>query len=129
PGANPDNERGIRNVADALDRVFAAHRGRCQVLLETAAGQGSCLGSRFEELRRMRDLSKSPDRIAICVDTCHVFAAGYDLATDKGYDATFAEFDRVLGIASVRAFHLNDSMKPLGARVDRHEHVCKGETG
>jgi deoxyribonuclease-4 len=129
PGANADKERGLRNVADALDRTFAAHRGRCQVLLETAAGQGSCLGSRFEELRRIRELSENADRIAICLDTCHVFAAGYDLSTDKGYDATFADFDRVLGLKLLRAFHLNDSMKPLGCRVDRHEHVCKGEIG
>jgi deoxyribonuclease IV len=129
PGANADRERGLRNVADALDRTFAAHSGRCQVLLETAAGQGSCLGSRFEELRRIGDLSKSPDRIAICVDTCHVFAAGYDVASEKGYEATFDELDRVVGLKLVRAFHLNDSMKPLGCRVDRHEHVCKGEIG
>ena len=129
PGANADRQRGLRNVADALDRTFAAHSGRCQVLLETAAGQGSCLGSRFEELRRIRDLSKSPDRIAICVDTCHVFAAGYDVASEKGYEATFDELDWVVGLKLVRAFHLNDSMKPLGCRVDRHEHVCKGEIG
>jgi deoxyribonuclease-4 len=129
PGANADKERGLRNVADALDRTFAAHGGRCQVLLETAAGQGSCLGSRFEELRRIRELSKSPEQIAICVDTCHVFAAGYDVSTEEGYEATFNEFDRVLGLKLIRAFHLNDSMKPLGCRVDRHEHVCKGEIG
>jgi deoxyribonuclease-4 len=129
PGANADRERGLRNVADALDRTFAAQRGRCQVLLETAAGQGSCLGSRFEELRRIRELTKNPERIAVCVDTCHVFAAGYDVASEKGYDVMFDELDRVLGLDLVRAFHLNDSMKPLGCRVDRHEHVCKGEIG
>jgi deoxyribonuclease IV len=129
PGANPDKERGLRNVAEALDRVFGAHRGRCRVLLETAAGQGSCLGSRFEELRRMRELSKNPDRIAVCVDTCHVFAAGYDISTERGYDQTFAELDRIVGLDLVLVFHLNDSMKPLGSRVDRHEHVCKGEIG
>src|SRR5438874_10586661 len=129
PGANADKERGLRNVSEALDRAFAAHRGRCQVLLETAAGQGSGLGSRFEELRRIRDLSKYPDRIAVCVDTCHVFAAGYDVSTEDGYDQVFAELDRVLGLSLIRAFHLNDSIKPLGCRVDRHEHVCKGEIG
>lgn len=129
PGANPDKERGLRNVADALDRAFAARRSACEVLLETAAGQGSSLGSRFEELRRMRDLSKNPDRIAVCVDTCHVFAAGYDISTERGYQQTFDELDRIVGLASIRAFHLNDSMKPLGCRVDRHEQVCKGEIG
>jgi deoxyribonuclease IV len=129
PGANPDNPRGLRNVAAALDRVFDAHKGACKVLLETAAGQGSALGSRFEELRTIRDLCRSPDRIAICVDTCHVFAAGYDISTDRAYESTFEQFDLVLGIGSIRAFHLNDSVKPLGCRVDRHEHVCKGEIG
>ena len=129
PGAHADKERGIRNVAEGLDRAFAAHQGRCQVLLETAAGQGSALGSRFEELRAIRDACKSPDRVALCVDTCHVFAAGYDIASDRGYESTFEQFDRVLGIQQIRAFHLNDSVKPLGCRVDRHEHVCKGEIG
>src|SRR5207248_5309487 len=98
PGANPDRARGIRLIADALDRTFAAHRGDCRVLLETAAGQGSSIGSRFEELREIRELCKSPDRVAICVDTCHVFAAGYDLGTEKAYDATFGELDRILGL-------------------------------
>jgi deoxyribonuclease-4 len=129
PGSHPDNRKGIHNVAAALDEVFAAHRGACQVLLETAAGQGSYVGSRFEELRSIRDSSRSPDRIAICLDTCHVFAAGYDISNERGYESTFEQFDRILGIRSIRAFHLNDSVKPLGSRVDRHEHVCKGEIG
>ena len=129
PGANPDKQRGLANVANALDRVFSAHGGRCQVLLETAAGQGSALGTRFEELRQIRDASKSPDRIAVCFDTCHVFAAGYDISSDRGYDSTFEQFDRVVGIDRLRVFHLNDSVKSLGCRVDRHEHVCKGEIG
>jgi len=129
PGANPDKQRGLANVANALDRVFSAHGGRCQVLLETAAGQGSALGTRFEELRQIRDASKSPDRIAVCFDTCHVFAAGYDISSDRGYDSTFEQFDRMLGIDRLWVFHLNDSVKSLGCRVDRHEHVCKGEIG
>ena len=129
PGANPDCKQGLRNVAEALDRVFASHKGRCKVLLETAAGQGSCLGSRFEELRTIRDLCRSPDRIAVCLDTCHVFAAGYDISTEKALASTLERFDEVLGIESIHAFHLNDSVKPLGSRVDRHEHVCKGEIG
>jgi deoxyribonuclease-4 len=129
PGANQDSQRGVRNVAEALDRVFAAHQGPCKVLLETAAGQGSCLGSRFEELRQIRDLCHSPERIAVCLDTCHVFAAGYDIATERSLESTLERFDEVLGLGSIKAFHLNDSVKPLGSRVDRHEHVCKGEIG
>lgn len=129
PGACPDTARGLKAVAEALDRAFAAHRGDCAVLLETAAGQGSTLGRTFEELREIRDQVRSPERVGVCLDTCHVFAAGYDLSTDRGYDETFRKFDEVLGIGLLKAFHLNDSMKPLGCRVDRHEHVCKGEIG
>ena len=129
PGSRPETERGLAAIAEGLDRTFAAHQGACVVLLETAAGQGSALGRTFEELREICDRCKSPDRVAVCLDTCHVFAAGYDLSTDRAYDQTFEKFDRVLGTKLIRAFHLNDSMKPLGCRVDRHEHVCKGEIG
>jgi len=129
PGSCPETQKGLAAIAEALDRVFAAHKGRCLVLLETAAGQGSSLGRTFEELREIRDRCKSPGRVAICVDTCHVFAAGYDISTDSAYDETFQKFDDVLGCKLIRAFHLNDSMKPLGCRVDRHEQACKGEIG
>ncbi|MGZ6123631.1 MAG: deoxyribonuclease IV [Myxococcales bacterium] len=129
PGSCPDTARGLAAVAEALERTFVAHKGDCIVLLETAAGQGSALGRTFEELRAIRDQVRSPERVAICLDTCHVFAAGYDLSTDRGYDETFKKFDQMLGIGLLKAFHLNDSMKPLGCRVDRHEHVCKGEIG
>jgi deoxyribonuclease-4 len=129
PGSCSETSRGLAAVAEALDRTFAAHKGRCMVLLETAAGQGSALGRTFEELREIRDRVRSPERVGICLDTCHVFAAGYDISTDSGYDALFESFDQALGIGLLRAFHLNDSMKPLGCRVDRHEHVCKGEIG
>jgi deoxyribonuclease-4 len=129
PGSCPDTASGLKAVAEALDRTFAAHKGRCLVLLETAAGQGSTLGTTFEELREIRDQVRSPERIAFCLDTCHVFAAGYDISTDRGYDETFKHFDELLGIKLLKTFHLNDSMKPLGSRVDRHEHVCKGAIG
>jgi len=129
PGSNADTAKGLRLVGEALDRTFAAHKGKCVVLLETAAGQGVSLGRTFEELRDIRSHCHSPRRLAVCLDTCHVFAAGYDISTDRGYDETFGQFDRVLGIGLLRAFHLNDSMKPLGCHVDRHAHVCKGEIG
>jgi deoxyribonuclease-4 len=129
PGSNSDIDGGLSLIAKALDRAFALHKGECLVLLETAAGQGSALGRTFEELREIRDRCASPDRVAICLDTCHVFAAGYDLSTDRAYDQTFARFDEVLGCELIKVFHLNDSVKPLGCRVDRHEHVCKGEIG
>jgi deoxyribonuclease-4 len=129
PGSCPDTARGLKAVAEALDQTFAAHKGDCLVLLETAAGQGSALGRTFEELRAIRDQVRSPERVAFCLDTCHVFAAGYDISTDRGYDETFKQFDELLDIKRLKAFHLNDSVKPLGCRVDRHEHVCKGEIG
>ena len=129
PGSCPETDRGLSAIAEGLDRTFAAHQGACVVLLETAAGQGNALGRTFEELRAIRDRCKSPNRVAVCLDTCHVFAAGYDLGSDRAYDQTFEKFDQVLGIGLIRAFHLNDSVKPLGCRVDRHEHVCKGEIG
>lgn len=129
PGSCAETDKGLTAIAKALDAAFKAHKGPCKVLLETAAGQGSALGRTFEELRDIRDRCKSPERVAVCLDTCHVFAAGYDISSDRGYDQTFDKFDDVLGIELLQAFHLNDSMKPLGCRVDRHEHVCKGEIG
>jgi deoxyribonuclease IV len=129
PGSCAETARGLRAIAEGLDRTFAAHQGKCLVLLETAAGQGSALGRTFEELAEIISLCKSPERVGVCLDTCHVFAAGYDISSDRGYDETFREFGRVLGIERLRAFHLNDSMKPLGCRVDRHEQVGKGEIG
>ncbi|HUJ27517.1 MAG TPA: deoxyribonuclease IV [Myxococcales bacterium] len=129
PGSCAETAKGLEAVSQALDRTFAAHKGKCMVLLETAAGQGSALGRTFEEIAAMIDRCKSPERVAVCLDTCHVFAAGYDISSDKGYDETFRQFTKVLGIERLKAFHLNDSMKPLGCRVDRHEHVCKGEIG
>lgn len=129
PGSHADPARGARNVAAALDDAFAEAPGRCQVLLETAAGQGSALGRAFEELRDMRDRVQTPGRVAVCLDTCHVFAAGYDVSSERGYDQVFAAFDRVLGLSALKAFHLNDSKKPLGCRVDRHEHPGQGCIG
>jgi deoxyribonuclease-4 len=129
PGSNADTRAGLRNIARGLDQTFAAHRGACQVLLETAAGQGVSLGRSFAELREIRDQVRSPARVAVCLDTCHVFAAGYDLSTERGYHETFDEFERTLGIELLKAFHLNDSVKPLGCRVDRHELAGKGEIG
>jgi deoxyribonuclease-4 len=101
------------------------------LLVETTAGQGSSLGWRFEQVAAIRDAVPGArrKRVGVCVDTCHVFAAGYDLTTEAGYERTIAELDRVVGLEHVRAFHLNDSKKPLGCRVDRHEHIGEGAMG
>lgn len=121
---------GLTRIAAALDEVHARCPGfRVQVLLETTAGQGSNLGYRFEHLARILELVQHPDRLGICLDTCHVFAAGYPLAPPAEYRKTFKTFDRLLGLNRLRAFHLNDSVKPLGSRVDRHAHLGQGCLG
>jgi deoxyribonuclease-4 len=127
-GAGVDN--GVDQVARSLDRIHAMLPGHKVVtLLETAAGQGSCLGCTFEELGKIIDLVDDKKRVGICVDTCHIFAAGYDIRTRDGWERTADEIERYVGIARVGAFHLNDSKKPLGSRVDRHEHIGEGCIG
>jgi deoxyribonuclease-4 len=132
PGAHMDSgeEAGLARVAAALDEVHARCLGfRVQVLLETTAGQGTCLGHRFDHLRRILELVQDPGRLGVCLDTCHVFAAGYALAPEAEYRATMRVFDKVIGLGRLRVFHVNDSQKPLGSRVDRHAHIGKGHLG
>jgi deoxyribonuclease-4 len=121
---------GIRRIAAALDRVFRETRGfRVRALLETTAGQGTGIGHRFEHLDAIRARVREPERLGVCLDTCHVFAAGYSIHERKGFLETMRAFDRILGLESLRAVHLNDSMKPLGSRRDRHAHIGEGEIG
>ncbi|MCL6582866.1 MAG: deoxyribonuclease IV [bacterium] len=123
-------EEGLRAVAQHLNSLFADTRGSClRILLETTAGQGSNLGYRFEHLAKIISSVHSPERVGICFDTCHVFAAGYDLRTQQGYEKTFLEFDRLIGTSAIFAFHLNDSKYELGSRKDRHEHIGQGLLG
>lgn len=121
---------GLKRIIAGLDEVHAQTAGvTSQCLLETTAGQGSNLGHRFEHLAEIIAGVKQPERLGVCVDTCHIFAAGYPLATPEEYQSTFAELDRIVGLKLVRAFHLNDSKKGLGSRVDRHEHIGEGMLG
>ena len=123
-------ETGIKRICEAFDFLFPAvpeYSGK--ILLETTAGQGSNIGYRFEQLRAIMDGSAFPDRFAVCYDTCHTFAAGYDFTTPAGYAEVFDEFDRVLGLERLACFHVNDSVKGLSCRVDRHEHIGKGSMG
>jgi deoxyribonuclease-4 len=123
-------EVGLKRIIAGLDEVHAQTEGvTSQCLLETTAGQGSNLGHKFEHLAEIIAGVKRPERLGVCVDTCHIFAAGYPLATPEDYHATFAELDRIVGLKLVRAFHLNDSKKGLGSRVDRHEHIGEGMLG
>ena len=121
---------GIHRVAEALNALHAALPGhRVQVLLETTAGQGTSLGYRFEQLAAILDEVEQPDRVGICLDTCHVFAAGYDIRSQDGYRRSLEELDACLGLRRLKAIHLNDSKGGLGSRVDRHEHIGKGRLG
>ncbi len=99
------------------------------LLMETTAGQGSSVNSRFEEIAMIMDLTGGPARLGVCLDTCHVFAAGYDIRTAEGYEKTFAEFDRLVGLDRLKAIHCNDSMKPFASKLDRHENIGEGEIG
>jgi deoxyribonuclease-4 len=122
-------EAGLSRFVAGLDIAFAAGYDDVMLLLETTAGQGTGLGSTFEELAYIRQNSKFSERIGVCVDTCHIFAAGYDLRSKEAYEATIADLDRQVGLENVKFFHLNDSKKDLGCRVDRHEHIGKGMIG
>jgi deoxyribonuclease-4 len=123
-------EAGLARIAAALDEVHARLPGyRAQVWLEITAGQGSWLGYRFEQLRAMIHAIREPERVGICFDTQHALAAGYELRTREGYDATWAEFERTIGLERLRAIHLNDSKTDLGSRVDRHEQIGQGRLG
>ncbi|MET0553875.1 MAG: deoxyribonuclease IV [Vicinamibacteria bacterium] len=132
PGAHLGcgEDAGVRAVARSLDDVLSASPGGTVMpLLEITAGQGSCVGHRFEHLAEILALVKSPERVGVCLDTCHLYAAGYDIATPRGYARTMEEFDRVVGLGALRAMHLNDSKKPLGSRVDRHAPIGEGHLG
>jgi deoxyribonuclease-4 len=121
---------GIATIAESLAEVQEQTLGmKVRLLIELTAGQGSCLGCRFEQLQQMLAQARGGDEIGICFDTCHVHASGYDLSTEEGYDRTFAELDRIVGLDRVKAFHLNDSKTPAGSRVDRHAEIGDGYLG
>jgi len=121
---------GLRLIGEALALLLAARpRARTRVLLEHTAGQGTNLGHRFEHLAAILERVDGSPRVGICLDTCHLLTAGHDLCTEHGYADTFREFDRIVGLDRIEVFHLNDSKKPCGSRVDRHEHIGKGCLG
>jgi deoxyribonuclease-4 len=123
-------EGGLEKVVSSLDAVFAEiPKVRTRVALENTAGQGSCLGCDFEHLAAILENAREPDRLCVCVDTAHLFAAGYDISTEKLAEETFRKFDRIVGRKHLVALHLNDSKTGLGSRVDRHEHIGKGRIG
>ncbi len=132
PGAHlgDGEKRGLRRIAGAIDRVQARTEDySVKILLETTAGQGTNLGYRFEHLKEIFEQTESQQRLGVCFDTCHAFAAGYDFRTEKTYGQLLREFDRIIGLDHLMLFHINDSKKELGSRVDRHEHPGKGLIG
>lgn len=123
-------EEGLYRIARGIN--FMHYQGpdmQIQILLETTAGQGNTLGSRFEHFARIIEMIEEDARVGVCLDTCHCFAAGYDISTPKGYEATMEEFNRIIGLERLKLIHLNDSKGVVGARVDRHENIGQGHLG
>ncbi len=132
PGSHMGNgeEKGIRRIADNINQIFDLTKDiKTRLLLETTAGQGSGIGHTFEQLAAIMERVHNQSRIGVCLDTCHIFAAGYDISTPEGYRNTIAEFDQIVGLEKLFVIHLNDSKKKAGSRVDRHEHIGEGFIG
>jgi deoxyribonuclease-4 len=132
PGCYTDGAeaQGLALIADGLDLLLRdRRRGRTLVILEQTAGQGTALGSTFEQLATIISLIKAERRVGVCLDTCHLLASGYDIASPEGYARTFKEFGRSVGFDRLKVFHMNDSKRPLGSRVDRHAHIGEGFVG
>ena len=121
---------GLQLIAEGLARIFEARPdAKTRILLEHTAGQGTNLGHRFEHLAEIIARLNGSRRVGVCLDTCHLIAAGYDICSEKGYEDTFRQFGRIVGFSRLKVFHFNDSKKPCGSRVDRHEHIGKGSLG
>jgi len=122
-------DTGIERIAAGLNQLLDERGRAVRILLETTAGQGKSVGHRFEHLRDIMAKVRHVENIGVCFDTCHVFAAGYDISTKDSYESTFEEFNKVIGLDNIKLLHVNDSKKGCGSRVDRHEHIGLGEIG
>jgi len=120
---------GVRNVAEACDEALEESTGKTVLLLENMAGQKNCVGARFEELKLILDLVKKRKRVGVCLDTCHLLAAGFDMTSKEAVERTMSLFDELVGLKEIRVVHLNDSKGPLGGALDRHEHIGLGQIG
>jgi deoxyribonuclease-4 len=132
PGAHSGQgeEDGLKLIAESLNYAHEQTKGfMTKSMLETTAGQGTALGYRFEQLKKIIDMIDEPERMSVCIDTCHIFAAGYNLRDPNEYKKVFKDFDEIIGLEKLQCFHMNDSMKDLGSKVDRHEHIGKGFIG
>jgi deoxyribonuclease-4 len=123
-------EEGLKRVVESFDIIHEQTPGyQAKILVETTAGQGSALGYRFEHLAHIRAMVREPERIGVCLDTCHIFAAGYDFRAETSYQSTMDAFDSIIGLQHLKVIHLNDSLKEFDSRVDRHEEIGKGQIG
>ena len=132
PGAHmgAGEAEGLERIAESLNSIHEQTKAyRVKSVLETTAGQGTAIGYRFEHLRKIIDRVEERGRMAVCIDTCHIHAAGYDIVSEKGYEETFRIFDDIVGLERLVMFHVNDSKRERGSRVDRHEHIGKGTIG
>jgi deoxyribonuclease IV len=132
PGAHlgAGEEAGLEKIVGSVNQVFGEiPKVKTRIALETTAGQGSCLGHRFEHIAYIIDNVREPERLCVCLDTAHIFAAGYDIGSEAGIKKTFREFDRLIGFNRLAAVHVNDSKTARGSRVDRHQHIGKGQIG
>jgi deoxyribonuclease-4 len=132
PGAHLEagEDYALRRIAETLNRIISDTPSiATRFAIETTAGQGTNVGYRFEQIAQIIELVENKSRVSVCFDTCHTFAAGYELRTEKAWKATFDEFDKTIGLSYLKVFHVNDSKKAFGSRVDRHEHLGQGALG
>jgi deoxyribonuclease-4 len=132
PGAHlgKGEDWAIKTIAESINLAHEETKNfKTLTIIETTAGQGTVVGYRFEQIRGIIDFVEEKERVGVCVDTCHLFSAGYDLRTEKGCESVFKEFDEIIGIDRIKVFHLNDSKRELNSRVDRHYHIGKGYIG
>ena len=132
PGAHlgSGEEEGIKRIAESLNIAHEKTKNfKVSSMLETTAGQGTTLGYKFEQLRKIIDLVEAKERMSVCIDTAHVFASGYDIKDPTSFKKVIKAFDEIIGLERLKCFHMNDSKKPLGSKVDRHEHIGKGFIG
>ena len=122
-------EAGLKRLVGALNRATPKIRGDLKILLENTAGQANSMGSKFEDLREIIDQSRHPKRLGVCLDSCHLYASGYDLHTSKSVKATMERFNEIVGVDELKMVHVNDSKNGLGSGLDRHEHIGMGYIG
>ena len=123
-------KKGITQIAKNINEIFdSTSESGARLLLETTAGQGTSIGHKFEQIAEIMNKIVNKKRVGVCIDTCHIFAGGYDIRTEESYNKTMADFDSIIGLENIYLFHLNDSKKDLATKVDRHEHIGQGKIG